>query len=333
MNPMQFTQVIPRLRVLETRLLDKAKIDRMIDGDSANEALKVLQESEYAGVMTGVKRPEDYEMVLARELKRVYELMYDASPVKSLVDIMGIKYDYHNIKVILKGMFLQKDFSHMLIRVGMIDVQTLKHSIENNNLGDLNETMKEGIIKAKEVFEETKDPQAIDIILDNTMFKEMREIAKQIDDKFVDKYVKVTIDSTNIKTLLRVKKQKKDKDFLEEVIIEGGEIDKDTLISMLHDAPENISNKLAFTNYGEMIKLGIEDFTKSGSVNELERLVDNYIMNMMKEAKYIPFGVEPLLAYIYAKETEIKIVRIIMVGKLNNISGEVIRERLRDIYV
>ncbi|MDY3206779.1 V-type ATP synthase subunit C [Clostridium baratii] len=333
MNPMQFTQVIPRLRVLETRLLDKAKIDRMIDGDSANEALKVLQESEYAGVMTGVKRPEDYEMVLARELKRVYELMYDASPVKSLVDIMGIKYDYHNIKVILKGMFLQKDFSHMLIPVGMIDVQTLKHSIENNNLGDLNETMKEGIIKAKEVFEETKDPQVIDIILDNTMFKEMREIAKQIDDKFVDKYVKVTIDSTNIKTLLRVKKQKKDKDFLEEVIIEGGEIDKDTLISMLHDAPENISNKLAFTNYGEMIKLGIEDFTKSGSVNELERLVDNYIMNMMKEAKYIPFGVEPLLAYIYAKETEIKIVRIIMVGKLNNISGEVIRERLRDIYV
>ena len=333
MNPMQFTQVIPRLRVLETRLLDKAKIDRMIDGDSANEALKVLQESEYAGVMTGVKRPEDYEMVLARELKRVYELMYDASPVKSLVDIMGIKYDYHNIKVILKGMFLQKDFSHMLIPVGMIDVQTLKHSIQNNNLGDLNETMKEGIIKAKEVFEETKDPQVIDIILDNTMFKEMREIAKQIDDKFVDKYVKVTIDSTNIKTLLRVKKQKKDKDFLEEVIIEGGEIDKDTLISMLHDAPENISNKLAFTNYGEMIKLGIEDFTKSGSVNELERLVDNYIMNMMKEAKYIPFGVEPLLAYIYAKETEIKIVRIIMVGKLNNISGEVIRERLRDIYV
>ena len=333
MNPMQFTQVIPRLRVLETRLLDKAKFDRMIDGDSANEALKVLQESEYAGVMTGVKRPEDYEMVLARELKRVYELMYDASPVKSLVDIMGIKYDYHNIKVILKGMFLQKDFSHMLIPVGMMDVQTLKHSIENNNLGDLNETMKEGIIKAKEVFEETKDPQVIDIILDNTMFKEMREIAKQIDDKFVDKYVKVTIDSTNIKTLLRVKKQKKDKDFLEEVIIEGGEIDKDTLISMLYDAPENISNKLAFTDYGEIIRLGVEDFTKSGSVNELEKLVDNYIMNMMKEAKYIPFGVEPLLAYIYAKETEIKIVRIIMVGKLNNISGEVIRERLRDIYV
>ena len=62
-------------------------------------------------------------------------------------------------------------------------------------------------------------------------------------------------------------------------------------------------------------------------------MVDNYIMDLMKSAKMIPFGGEPLLAYIYAKETEIKVIRIIMVGKLNNIAGEVIRERLRDIYV
>ena len=36
---------------------------------------------------------------------------------------------------------------------------------------------------------------------------------------------------------------------------------------------------------------------------------------------------------IYAKETEIKLIRIIMVGKLNNVAEEVIRERLRDSYV
>ena len=90
---------------------------------------------------------------------------------------------------------------------------------------------------------------------------------------------------------------------------------------------------LSYSNYAEFIKSGIEDYTKTSSVSLLEKLVDNYIMDMMKNAKIIPFGVEPLLAYIYAKETEIKIIRIIMVGKLNNISGEVIRERLRDIYV
>ncbi|MGG7098068.1 V-type ATP synthase subunit C [Clostridium sardiniense] len=333
MDSMEFTQVIPRLRVLETRLLDKAKIDRMIDGDSANEALKVLQESEYANVMTGVKRAEDYEEVLSKELKRVYELMYDASPSKSLIDLMSIKYDYHNIKVLLKGIFLNKDLSDMLIPVGKINLSLLKHSIDNNNMADLPSAMRNGIEKTKEVFEGTKDPQQIDIILDNAMFEEMREIARELDDRFVDKYVSALIDLTNLKTLLRVKKQNKNRDFLQEVIINGGAIDEDTLVALLNDAPENISNKLAFTNYNEVIKIGIEDYTKTDSASLLEKLVDNYIMDMMKEAKFIPFGVEPILAYVYAKETEIKVIRIIMVGKLNNISGEVIRERLRDIYV
>ncbi|MBY0755165.1 V-type ATP synthase subunit C [Clostridium sardiniense] len=333
MDSMEFTQVIPRLRVLETRLLDKAKIDRMIDGDSANEALKVLQESEYANVMTGVKRAEDYEEVLSKELKRVYELMYDASPSKSLIDLMSIKYDYHNIKVLLKGIFLNKDLSDMLIPVGKINLSLLKHNIDNNNMADLPSAMRNGIEKTKEVFEGTKDPQQIDIILDNAMFEEMREIARELDDRFVDKYVSALIDLTNLKTLLRVKKQNKNRDFLQEVIINGGAIDEDTLVALINDAPENISNKLAFTNYNEVIKIGIEDYTKTDSASLLEKLVDNYIMDMMKEAKFIPFGVEPILAYVYAKETEIKVIRIIMVGKLNNISGEVIRERLRDIYV
>lgn len=333
MDVMQFSQVIPRLRVYETKLLDKTKIDRMIDSHSAEEALKVLQETEYANVMTNVKRPEDYEVILGGELKRLFAVMYDISPVKSLVDLMSVKYDYQNIKVILKGMFLKKDLSYLLIPVGTMDSNELKHKIENDNLSELPHLMREGIEEAKADFENTKDPQMVDVILDRYMFKSLVEIKKEINDNFVNKYVDALIDSTNLKTLLRVKKQNKGREFFASVIIEGGSIDKDKLMGMLNDSPENIASKLAFTNYADFIRNGIEYYTKTGSVSLLEKLSDNYVMDMMKDAKIIPFGVEPLLAYIYAKETEIKIIRIIMVGKLNNISAEVVRERLRDIYV
>ncbi|WP_294371942.1 V-type ATP synthase subunit C [uncultured Clostridium sp.] len=333
MDEMQFSQVIPRIRVYETKLLDKAKIDRMIDSHSAEEVLKVLQETEYANVMTNVKRAEDYEVILGGELKRLFTVMYDISPVKSLVDLMSIKYDYQNIKVILKGMFLKKDFSYLLIPVGTIEGNSLKNMIENGNLSELPHLMREGVEEVKLSFENTNDPQVIDIILDKYMFKSLVEIKNEINDRFVTKYVDALIDSTNLKTLLRVKKQNKGREFFASVIIEGGSIDKDKLISMLNDAAENISTKLAYTDYAEFIRSGIEYYTKTGSVSLLEKLADNYVMDMMKEAKIIPFGVEPLLAYIYAKETEIKIIRIIMVGKLNNISAEVVRERLRDIYV
>lgn len=333
MDAMQFTQVIPRIRVLETRLLDKAKIDRMIDSNSAKEALRVLQETEYANVMTEVKRPEDYEYMLSAELKKVYHEAYDMTPVKSLVDIMSIKYDYHNIKVILKGMFLKKDFSDILIPVGSIEVSKLKNWIETNSLSEFNSIMRKAIEEVLESFNKTKDPQQIDIILDRYMFEEMLTIAKELQDTFSEKYVKASIDLTNIKGLLRIKKQNKGREFLLSMVIKGGHIDEETLVTLLNDSPENIISKLSYTDYSEVLKNGVEDYIKSGSVSLLEKLVDNYIMDLMKEAKMIPFGGEPLLAYIYAKETEIKVVRIIMVGKLNNITGEVIRERLRDIYV
>ena len=333
MKAMQFTQVIPRLRVLETRLLDKAKIDRMIDSDSAEASIKVLQETEYANVMSEVKRAEDYEIMLSSELKRIYNEMYSMSPSRALIDLMGIKYDYHNIKVIIKGMILEKDFSDLLIPVGVNDINKLKYSIENNELSGFAPIMRKAIEEAIEDYNSKKDPQRIDVILDKYMFEDMKLIAKEIDDKFADKYVSSLIDLTNVKTLLRVKKQNKSREFLLSVVIDGGSIDKETLAALLTDTVENIPGKLSYTDYVDVLKNGVEEYSKNGSAGLLEKLIDNYIMDMMKDAKLIPFGIEPVLAYIYAKETEIKVIRIIMVGKLNNIAGEVIRERLRDIYV
>ena len=333
MDLTDLNQVIPRLRVYETRLLDKAKIDRMIDSSSAEDALKVLQETEYANVMSNVKRAEDYEEVLSSELKRVFSVLYDISPERKLVDIMSIKYDYHNAKVLIKGKILKKDFSHMIIPIGMEDPVKLKYAIDNEYFRDLNPIIREAIEVSLEDFTSNKDPQRIDVIIDKYMFEAISTISKEIKDSFLEKYIKSLIDLTNIKTLLRVKKQNKSRDFLQVVLVEGGAIDNDKLLALLSDSVENIVSKLSYTDYSEVLKQGIEAFSKTGSVSVLEKLSDNYIMDLMKNAKYVSLGIEPVLAYLYAKENEIKIIRIIMVGKLNNIAGEVIRERLRDSYV
>jgi V/A-type H+-transporting ATPase subunit C len=330
---MVFTNVIPRLRVLETRLLDKAKIDRMIDSNSAWDAVKVLQETEYAAHMSHVKRAEDYEGMLSGELKRVYKLLYDISPVKSVVDVMSIRYDYHNIKVLIKAKALKDDFSQLLVPVGMLETDKLKNAIQNDNYSDLPSIMRSAIEEAQKDFEGTKDPQRIDIIIDRYMFKHMVSITKEIDNSFVERYVKSQVDLTNIKSLIRVKKQNKGRDFLVSVLIEGGNIDKDRFISLLMDNVESIPGRLSYTDYIEPLRAGIEDYMKTGSLNSLEKLTDDYIMKMMKDAKYVSFGPEPVIAYLFAKENEIKLIRIIMVGKINAVDAELIRERLRDNYV
>ncbi|MBC5630021.1 V-type ATP synthase subunit C [Clostridium sp. NSJ-6] len=333
MDVMQFTQALSRIWVFETRLLDRTKIERMIEAPSAEEALKILNETEYSNILSKAKRVNDYENILSYELKRVYELMYELCPVKDVVDLMSVKYRYHNLKVLLKGKFLSKDLSNLLIDLGIEDLKELKSIIDLDNFDDLKGYTKKAVIEVVKDFEENKDPQKIDIIVDRYMFDEMKDIKKKLDYKFTDKLVLATIDLTNIRTLIRLKKQGQGREFAAKVLISGGAIDKDTLISIINETPENIITKLSTTIYSDIIKEGIESFKESNSASLLEKLSDNYIMDLMKGARLVTFGPDRILSYIYAKETEIKIIRIIMVGKLNNISQEVIRERLRDSYV
>ena len=320
MDLMQFTQALSRIWVLETRLLDKAKIERMIEAPDADDVIKILSETEYANVMGNVKRASDYEEMLSAELQRVYNLVYELCPVKDIVNLFSTKYIYHNVKV-------------LLIHLGKDDVNEIKRKIDSDSFGDLRGNIGKAVMAAVEDFAATKDPQRIDIIVDKFMFEELVQIRKSLNYSFTDKIINAMIDSTNIKTLLRIKKQGKGREFAQEVIVPGGYIDKDTLVSIINESPENIISKLSFSVYSEVVREGLEGYIATNSANLLEKLSDNYIMALMKDSKFVTFGPERILSYIYAKETEIKLIRIIMVGKLNNVAEEVIRERLRDSYV
>jgi V/A-type H+/Na+-transporting ATPase subunit C len=333
MDRMLFTRVVPRIRVFETRLVDRAKLDRMIDSNSPEEALKILSETEYSSAIANMKRVQDYEVILGSELKRVYELMYEITPVKLLIFIMTLKYDYHNIKVLLKGRALEKDLSELLIPVGAVPLEKLANYIQGENLRDMDPLMREALEKTDEAFKASVDPQIIDILLDSFMFRDMLKKAQELGEDFLINYVRMNIDLINIKTLLRVKKQNKDREFFRQTIIDGGRIDRDILLNSLNESMDSFAGRISHTDYHSILRLGLEEYNKSGRINVFEKLSENMVMQYVKKAKYVSFGVEPVIAYLAAKEAEIKAIRIVLVGKLNKVAPELIRERLRDIYV
>ena len=49
--------------------------------------------------------------------------------------------------------------------------------------------------------------------------------------------------------------------------------------------------------------------------------------------KYNAFSVGPVIAYVIARQNEIKTVRIILTGKQNDLPDDSIRERVREMYV
>ena len=90
---------------------------------------------------------------------------------------------------------------------------------------------------------------------------------------------------------------------------------------------EAVYSYLETTVFKEVLDLIMEDFTA------FEVWADNQIIKMIKKEKYTTTTITPIVAYILARENEIKVARILLVAKQNNLPVEEIKKRMRDMYV
>jgi V/A-type H+/Na+-transporting ATPase subunit C len=140
------------------------------------------------------------------------------------------------------------------------------------------------------------------------------------------------IDLLNVKTYLRVRRANRTREFLEQALLPCGRLDLTRLVQ-LGDPPEMLIDRLLSSSYAHFIGEAIQSYQKTDTLTRFEKLADEFLLNHVKKAKYVTFGPEPLAAFILAKENEVKLIRIIMVGKINQLPAEEIKERLRDVYV
>ena len=331
MDRMDYGQSVVTIRILEKRLLTRNRLERMIEAQTPEEVLKLLGETEYSQDMADIHGSHDYEIILKRETERVFSIVRNMIKNTGIVDVLSLKYDYHNLKVLLKSKITGKDFSSLLMQAGTIDASKFKVKFETQS-NDLPQEIIEAIDEVQKDFEENHNPQRIDIIVDKHYFRNLSRLAKEIDVKVITDYVEGLIDFQNMITLFRVQKQKRDARFLETVIFEGGTISKNKIVASINDNTDTILNKFKKEKLGTYLVKGLEAFSETKRLSELEKISDNYLMELNKESKYVVFGPEPLFTYLVAKEREINAIRMIMVSKINNISSDKIRERLRETY-
>ena len=331
MDRMDYGQSVVTIRILEKRLLTRNRLERMIEAQTPEEVLKLLGETEYSQDMADIHGSQDYEIILKRETERVFSIVRNMIKNTGIVDVLSLKYDYHNLKVLLKSKITGKDFSSLLMQAGTIDASKFKVKFESQS-NDLPQEIMEAIDEVQKDFEENHNPQRIDIIVDKHYFRNLSRLAKEIDVKVITDYVEGLIDFQNMITLFRVQKQKRDARFLETVIFEGGTISKNKIVASINDNTDTILNKFKKEKLGSYLVKGLEAFSETKRLSELEKISDNYLMELNKESKYVVFGPEPLFTYLVAKEREINAIRMIMVSKINNISSDKIRERLRETY-
>ncbi len=329
----KYLYAVTRTRVLETRLLDRAKIDRMIDAKSAEDVIKVLSETDYAGSISEMNDVYDYESLLLREIVKTYAYIREVSPEPELTNIFLLKYDIHNLKVLLKSLILGEDNDSLLMNIGTIPVSRLKEAVKDRDFRGFYPKLTEGVQEILTGIETNPDPQYIDLLLDKSLYRVIFDIASHSKNPFLKEYLSTQIDLTNIRSFVRIKAIGYGRDYLSKVIIENGNIDISFFDRNFDEPIDTLADKLLSTKYQKVVEEGLESYAATRTLTKYEKLADDFVFEIAKKGKYVAFGIEPLVGFIMAKENEIKIIRIVMVGKINQIPNELIRERLRDVYV
>ena len=321
-----------RVRSVEKNMLSREKAEKMIDAKTTEDALRVLDECDY-GYENELIVPNDYEKLLTDEHKKAYDFIMSIAPELNYFKMFLYPYDYHNLKVLMKAEYLGIESYGSLVDTGSIDLKTLKYSLKERDFTKFTENMGRALKEIIDVFPKTNDPQIIDIIFDKSCYDEMLKAAMEINNTFIVDYVKLQIDTINIKTYVRLKKMNKSWDFFTKVYIPGGVIHEQLFFNSYNEPFEKFADQLAAYGLRDAFLQGTEALEETGLFATLEKLLDNKVMQYVKDSKYIPFGIEPLAGYLIAKDNEIKIARIILAGKIAGISPELIKERLRETYV
>mgnify|MGYP000829374878 CR=1 FL=1 len=256
----------------------------------------------------------------------------DGAPDPRYIDIFKLKYDYHNAKAILKAAAMGTSPDRMLMDMGRIGAAELKTAVESGELDKLPGALPAAVAEAKSVLDTTRDPQLSDIALDRWTYADMAALAEDTNSDFLRGYVAVQIDAANLRALVRTVRMGKSPEFLRGVLIEGGEIPTDGILTLSANRGSGMSEVYGPTRFAAAAEAGAEAL-RGGPLTKFEKLCDDAVGDYLAGAQYVPFGEAPLVGYLAARETEYTNLRILLMGRGAGLPADVIRSRLRAGYV
>ena len=320
-----YSYAVGRVRALETKLLDRGKIERLVKAEDTQEISRILTDSDYAHIVSDLTSRDMYNKALQLSRETSYKIVDELIIEEKVRNTVHIPFDYFNLKVMLKSKVFERDFSEILSPLGIIQIDMLKDIFQGERYDTLPGFMTQAIFSTVEAFYINKDPQIIDFMFDSLL---MAYLSENGYPPFLRDYFKMKIDFVNFRTILRVKIVGGKKEMIRNSLIKGGFVEFETMIDLINENPENIPQRFVRWIYFDSLSEGIKYLVNENSFVKYEYLMEKFLLNYVYKANRLVFGSEPIVGYLLKKENEIKNLRVILSGKFNRIPEEKIIERV-----
>lgn len=172
----EYLMLSSMLRAREAGMLSRERMDRMLSAPSFQEAAKLLTDCGYEDMSSCAAA--GVNDALSRRRAAVFAELAGMSPHTEVVDIFRVKYDYHNIKALVKAKAMETDAKRILSDCGRVPAEKLLECVEGEGgLSSLPEDMAAAFAEAQDVLARTGNPQLADFELDRRCFAEQSALA------------------------------------------------------------------------------------------------------------------------------------------------------------
>lgn len=324
---------VARLKAMENRLLDGSDFARLADSPTLEAALKTLTETGYGAAFAELKNPLAFDSAIDSHLADTYAELKTFVPDEELIVLSRLLYDIHNAKTVLKGRVLANRGGSrrldLLTPLGNMDTDALTLALEGDEFSLMSWGLGEGLRRAYEALESGDDFKVFEREVDRLYYTRLVELARELDQPLVTQWAQARIDGDNLKTLLRLSRHA-DMD-VKVYLAPGGILSPATLQGLVGEPVENWNRVLSTTDWAALLAPFAEGGDFGAKLGAFERELDDYLTALLDPARYDPFGPANVTRYLWAKEMEVKNLRLILVSLANGVEKERIREVLRRV--
>ncbi|MFV0400070.1 MAG: V-type ATPase subunit [Oscillospiraceae bacterium] len=289
--------------VRETQLLGKEQWDSLLRSGSLSDARRLLRDWGYLSGDTGGSTAR--EIVAAKE-EELFAWAGQITPVEGVLSLFTAAKDANNLKVLFREELDSSGESELWLEGGSLDRAGLCEGDCRKLLDDFSAD-----------WEQHGSWQRINLMAEHFRLSLLKKNAELLGEPEVETFVSDIIDLYNLSVF--VQNSGENPLPLRLSFAEGGTIGKAEWVAAAENGDTSYP---ARTPYGAVWE-SREDFDSAR---------DNFLMEKVRAAKMMPFGLLPFLAYLFAAVMELKNLRMVITALENGLSTDLVRRRLRILY-
>ncbi len=312
-----------QVRSLEDRMLTPQLLAELTNTKDITELTEMLAGTEYA--VSPQVIDSDMEQMLSQRRMETRRLFEQLIADDKIIQLFRARTDFANMRLAVRRLVLKRPLGDDYCQDGNVPKDAFEQIFEQENYSGLPKYFQQGVEAGVVGYYKNKNARDIDLEIDKVEADFMLEFSADIGSGFLTELFRMQIDLTNIRTIMRMKfADLQDTD----AFPTGGYIEKSRLIQCLDTGYEALAQHFYATPYYHLIEVSVNYLEKENSFLKLEAVCDEHLLGFLKTTRYITAGTQPIIAYLFAKEHEIRMVRMVLACKKAEIEPKVIHDRI-----